>query len=71
VRRLTVFADSELVVKQLNGQYRVKDTVLRGFHDQASRLLHQIADVELRHIPREQNAEADRLVNQAIDGAAR
>jgi ribonuclease HI len=70
VRRLTVFADSELVVKQLNGQYRVKDAVLRGFHDQASRLLHQIADVELRHIPREQNAEADRLVNQAIDGAA-
>jgi len=70
VRRLTVFADSELVVKQLNGQYRVKDAVLRGFHDQASRLLHQIADVEVRHIPREQNAEADRLVNQAIDGAA-
>ena len=67
---LTVFADSELVVKQLNGQYKVKDAVLRGFHDQASRLLHQIADVEVRHIPREQNAEADRLVNQAIDGAA-
>ena len=70
VRHLTVFADSELVVKQVNGQYKVKDAVLRGFHDQASRLLHQIADVEVRHIPREQNAEADRLVNQAIDGAA-
>ena len=71
VRRLTVFADSELVVQQLNGQYRVKDAVLRGFHDQARRLLHEIPDVEVRHIPREQNAEADRLVNQAIDGAAR
>ena len=66
-RRLTVYADSELVVRQLNGQYRVKDANLRVLHDQALRLLHELPDVEVLHIPREQNAEADALVNRAID----
>jgi len=69
VRRLTVYADSELVVRQINGQYRVKDANLRVLHDQALRLLHELPDVEVRHIPREQNADADALVNRAIDEA--
>ena len=68
-RRLTVYADSELVVRQLNGSYRVKDAALRVLHDQALRLLHELPDVEVLHIRREQNAEADALVNRAIDEA--
>jgi len=69
VSRLTVFSDSELIVKQMQGEYRVKDATLRTYHEQASRLFHQIQDVEIKHIPREQNEQADRLVNNAIDEA--
>jgi len=71
VRRLTVLSDSELVVRQLSGQYRVKDAVLKQFHEQAKRLLHQFQEVEVKHIPREENAAADSLVNAAIDGATK
>ena len=67
VRRLTVFSDSELVVRQLSGEYKVKDKVLAQFHDAALRLLHQFQEVELKAIPREENAAADQLVNVAID----
>jgi dinuclear metal center YbgI/SA1388 family protein len=69
VSHLTVFADSELVVKQMKGEYKVKDATLRGYHQQASRLFNQIQDVEIKHIPREQNEQADSLVNMAIDEA--
>ena len=67
VRRLTVFSDSELVVRQLTGEYKVRDKVLMQFHDAARRLLHQFQEVELKAIPREENAAADQLVNVAID----
>jgi dinuclear metal center YbgI/SA1388 family protein len=70
-RKLVVYADSELVVKQLNGEYRVKELALRTLHEQATRLLREVPDAEVKHIPREQNADADRLVNQAIDEAKR
>lgn len=69
VAALTVFSDSELVVKQLRGEYKVKDAVLRGYHDEARSLMHELPQVELKHIPREQNAAADRLVNEALDAA--
>jgi len=71
VRRLTVYADSELVVRQLNGEYKVRDSALRVLHEQAVRLLHELPDTQIKHIPREQNAEADRLVNHAIDASRR
>ena len=71
VRELVVFADSELVVRQVLGEYRVKDTVLKALHERVMQLMHQIPNVEMRHVPREQNAEADRLVNEAIDAARR
>jgi len=69
IKELVVFADSELIVRQVNGQYRVKDAKLQPLHARAARLLHELPDVEIRHVPREQNAEADRLVNEAIDEA--
>ena len=69
VQRLDVFLDSELVVRQIGGRYRVKDATLKALHEQATRLLHRFHEVEVRHIPREQNSEADGLVNQAIDAS--
>jgi dinuclear metal center YbgI/SA1388 family protein len=69
VQAVSVFSDSELIVKQLRGEYKVKDPILRGYHDEARRLMHELPVVELKHIPREQNAAADRLVNEALDAA--
>ena len=69
VRCLDVFMDSELIVRQVSGQYRVKDATLKALHEQATRLLHRFHEVEVWHIPREQNSEADGLVNQAIDAS--
>ena len=69
VQRLDVFLDSELVVRQVNGQYKVKDTGLKPLHAQACLLLSRFHEVDVRHVRREQNADADALVNQAIDAA--
>jgi len=69
VERLDVFLDSELVVRQVNGQYKVKDAGLKPLHAQACLLLSRFHEVSVKHVRREQNAEADRLVNEAIDAA--
>ena len=69
VQRLDVFLDSELVVRQVNGQYKVKDAGLKPLHAQACLLLSRFHEVDVRHVRREQNADADALVNQAIDAA--
>jgi ribonuclease HI len=69
VERLDVFLDSELVVRQVNGQYKVKDAGLKPLHAQACQLLSRFHEVDVKHVRREQNAEADRLVNEAIDAA--
>lgn len=66
----TVFhLDSELVVKHLNGEYRVKDAKLKVLYDDVRRRLVAIPGATFVHIPREQNARADRLANEAIDRA--
>ena len=69
VERLDVFLDSELVVRQVNGQYKVKDAGLKPLHAQACQLLSRFHEVDVKHVRREQNAEADRLVDEAIDAA--
>ncbi len=69
VQRLTCLLDSELVVRQIEGAYKVKDVTLRVFHTEVQRLLARFDSVELRHIRREENSEADRLVNEALDAA--
>ena len=69
VERLDVFLDSELVVRQVNGRYKVKDAGLKPLHAQACQLLSRFHEVDVKHVRREQNAEADRLVNEAIDAA--
>jgi len=70
VRRLGVRLDSELVVKQLRGEYRVKHVGLQPLYRRARRLLSGFAEVEIRHVPREQNVLADRLVNRLLDQEA-
>lgn len=70
VSRVTVHADSELVIKQLTGVYRVKHPVMQQRHQEAMRLLAQFKTWRAVHVPRERNAEADRLANQALDGPA-
>ncbi len=69
VQRLDVFLDSELVVRQVNGQYKVKDAGLKPLHRQACLLLSRFHEVDVKHVRREQNADADALVNRAIDAA--
>ncbi len=69
VESLEVFLDSELVVRQINGQYKVKDATLKALHSQAMYLLHQFHEVDVQHVRREQNTAADALVNKAIDAA--
>jgi ribonuclease HI len=64
---IEVHADSELMVRQLNGQYRVKHADLRPRFEAASRALAQAAGFRMTHIRREENARADELANQAID----
>jgi ribonuclease HI len=70
IRRLAVRLDSELVVKQLRGEYRVKHAGLQPLHRRAQQLLRRFAEVEIRHVPRKQNALADRLVNRLLDQEA-
>ena len=62
-----LYADSELMVKQLNGQYKVKNEGLRPLYLKVKELIAKIGRVEVKYIPREQNKEADALANKAID----
>jgi ribonuclease HI len=68
-RRISVRADSQLVVRQLEGRYRVKQPHLRPLFEEARALLSGYAEVDLAHVPREENVVADALVNAALDGA--
>lgn len=61
------FLDSELLVKQMKGEYRVKNTDLKLLHEQARLLVNIFHRITFRHIPREKNAMADQLVNEALD----
>ena len=66
-KKVKLNADSELMVKQLNGQYKVKNEGLRPLFLRAKELIAKIGSVEVKYIPREMNKEADALANQAID----
>jgi ribonuclease HI len=67
--RLEVVSDSELLVKQMRGEYKVKNEALRALSLEAAQLARQLGGVEYRHVRREQNELADRLVNEALDAA--
>jgi ribonuclease HI len=68
-RTLQLRADSMLVIRQLEGKWKVKQEHLRRLHAQARELLTGYDDVDLAHVPREENTDADLLVNAALDAA--
>jgi ribonuclease HI len=69
VRRLAVRMDSELVVKQLSGEYRVKHPDLQPLHRRVTSLLRKFDAIEVKHVPRKQNALADAVVNRVLDAS--
>lgn len=68
-RRLVVKSDSELMIKQMRGEYKVRNEGLRPLYEEAKALCDAFASVEFQHVPREQNRRADRLCNEALDRA--
>lgn len=67
LKELTVYSDSQLLVRQIQGQYRVKAPHLVPIFLAALKLRQNLARFEIRHVPREENQEADQLANQAVD----
>ena len=62
-----VNTDSQLVANQMNGLWKVKDPKLRILHSEAKKFASLLATLEIEYVPRENNAEADALANEAID----
>jgi len=65
-KQVDVSLDSELLVKQIRGQYRVKNASLKPLHQKIKQLQSQLQAFTISHIPRQQNKEADRLANMAL-----
>lgn len=70
VTEIEVFMDSKLVVHQVRGEWKIKNTGLRPLAIKANRLADRFTSATINHIPREENADADKLANQAMDAAA-
>jgi len=70
IRRLQIRLDSELVVKQLQGEYRVKHDGLKPLYRRARELLRAFSEVDVAHVPRARNKLADGLVNRLLDQEA-
>ncbi len=67
---VSCFLDSELVVKQMNGEYKVKNPNIKTLWKKIKELERRFSSIEYVHIPRQKNSEADYLVNQALDLAS-
>jgi ribonuclease HI len=65
---LELVGDSELIVRQVEGRYKVKDAAMKELHGQVKAALRPFESWSIRHVRREHNADADRLVNAALDG---
>jgi ribonuclease HI len=66
-KNVIVKADSELVIMQINGLYKIRNTALRPLYQKVVQLTGSLENVLLTYIPREQNADADALANRALD----
>lgn len=64
---IVVYMDSELLVRQLSGEYMVKDEAMRPLFEKALAILKRFDSFEIKHVAREKNREADKLVNKAIN----
>ncbi|TAJ13793.1 ribonuclease HI family protein [Patescibacteria group bacterium] len=66
--KVVVKMDSELIVRQMNGQYKVKHPILKTKHQEVKKLIaDSFPDIEFAHVRREENSEADQLANDAMD----
>ena len=65
---VNLLGDSELIVRQVQGRYKVKDANLRGYHAQVREALKGLSSWSIGHVRRERNADADRIVNEVLDG---
>ena len=70
VRRLRIQSDSELLVRQMQGAYKVKSADLKPLHERAQKAKRAFEFFAIEHVPRERNREADELANQALDRTA-
>lgn len=68
LKHVVIRTDSELLAKQVNGEYRVRDGTLRLLHDLAKHLMRSFARCTVEHVPREQNTLADKLATEAVKG---
>jgi ribonuclease HI len=66
---LELIGDSELVVRQVEGRYKIKNAGMKELHEEVARALRGFDSWSIRHVRRTENLDADRLVNQALDGA--
>jgi len=67
IKRISVYTDSELLARQLQGKYKVKEPHLKTLHQQARSLIQGFGWFGIHHLPRRENRRADKLANQAID----
>lgn len=67
IRKLRVRSDSELLVRQMQGQYRVKSADLRPLHERARKLARRLDSFSIEYVPRTENQDADRLANEALN----
>ncbi|MHC4757421.1 MAG: phosphoribosylglycinamide formyltransferase [Planctomycetota bacterium] len=65
--RVSLFSDSELLVHQINGEYKVKSENIRPLFEQVQEILSEFTSFEIKHLTRDKNKEADKLVNQALN----
>lgn len=65
--KLKVYSDSQLLVRQVLGEYRVKHPALQTLHQQALAMIRQLQQFTIQHVPRELNKKADALANKAMD----
>jgi ribonuclease HI len=65
--RVELVGDSELIVRQVRGEYKVKEAGLKPLHAEVGEALSGLKEWSIRNVPRKENAEADRLVNEALD----
>src|SRR5271166_6617977 len=70
-KALRVFSDSELMVRQILGQYKVNNLALKELHAKATRMIDDLDAFEINHVLREKNRDADRLANQAMDSGTK
>ena len=68
LRRVMIRTDSELLARQINGDYRVRDGTLRLLHDLAKHLMRGFAQCTVEHVSRNENTQADRLATEAVEG---